>query len=183
MPDDKYCLCCGEYVPVNTITRDGNLELTCIYCGFVLDVARPGVRQMLQYVVTADDCGLTRDLLKSMLLTRRLAREITAVQNGREFVAVVAKRLTDRLPLSLVILDMQMPVMDGVTAARVMRTVEGTLGGAKTPILFFSAQKSDESLKRQLEVFAPASYVNKGSDADPLQLIERIDQLIAHLQR
>jgi hypothetical protein len=33
-----------------------------------------------------------------------------------------------------------------------------------------------------LEALAPASYVNKGSDADPEQLIERIDQLVIHLQ-
>jgi hypothetical protein len=41
MAQEKHCLCCGEQVPVNTVTRDGNIELTCVYCGFVLDVARP----------------------------------------------------------------------------------------------------------------------------------------------
>jgi hypothetical protein len=48
--------------------------------------------------------------------------------------------------------------------------------------VFFSARKCDEALKRQLELLAPASYVNKGSDGDPAQLIERIDQLISRLQ-
>jgi hypothetical protein len=34
MLDEKYCICCGETVPFNTTTRNGNLELTCVYCGF-----------------------------------------------------------------------------------------------------------------------------------------------------
>jgi hypothetical protein len=63
-----------------------------------------------------------------------------------------------------------------------MRTVEGKYEVAKTPILFFSGRKCDEDLKRQLELFAPASYVNKASGADPGRLIERIEQLVTHLQ-
>jgi hypothetical protein len=62
MAEDKYCVCCGENVPVNTVSRDGNLELTCVYCGFVLDVARPGARRTLERVLTADDSEFTREL-------------------------------------------------------------------------------------------------------------------------
>ena len=70
----------------------------------------------------------------------------------------------------------------GVGTFWIMRSVETSHQKAKTPILFFSGQKCDEGLKRQIERFAPASYVNKGSDPDPEQLIDRIDQLVAHLQ-
>ena len=38
MPDTRFCVCCGEEVPYNRIARDGTTELTCQYCGFVLDV-------------------------------------------------------------------------------------------------------------------------------------------------
>jgi CheY-like chemotaxis protein len=182
MPDDKYCICCGENVPANTIMRDGNIELTCLYCGFVLDVTRPGARKELECVLTADDSPLTRDLLRGMLLKRQLARDVVSVENGQAFVAAFTQRVTANQPLSLVILDLEMPVMDGITAARIIRTVETKCGVAKTPILFFSGRKCDDGFKRQLEALAPASYVNKGSDADPEQLIERIDQLVIHLQ-
>lgn len=190
MPDDKYCICCGENVPVNTITRDGNIELTCIYCGFVLDVAKPAAHRAAEepteiptYVLTADDSTLTRDLLRSMLLKHELAREVESVADGQAFIAAFTNRLTEGRGVTLAILDLNMPVMDGITAARLMRTVESKFGPSKTPILFFSAQKSDEHLKRQLELLAPARYVNKGSDGDPEQLIQRIGELIADLQR
>lgn len=182
MAEEKHCICCGETVPVNTIMRDGNLELTCIYCGFVLDIAKPAARRVLECVLTADDSALTRDLLKSLLFKRQLARQVIAVENGQAFVEVFTQRVTANQPPSLVILDLEMPVMDGITAARVMRTVEGKYEVAKTPILFFSGRKCDEDLKRQLELFAPASYVNKASRADPGRLIERIEQLVTHLQ-
>lgn len=182
MAQEKYCLCCGEQVPVNTITRDGNIEMTCVYCGFVLDVARPGSRKALECILTADDSAVTRDLLKGMLVNKKLASTVISFENGQAFVAAFTKRLAEQQPVDLVILDVQMPVMDGIAAARLMRSVETSHQKAKTPILFFSGQKCDEGLKRQIERFAPASYVNKGSDPDPEQLIDRIDQLVAHLQ-
>src|SRR5450759_3433034 len=37
MEELKYCLCCGEEVPVNVVVRSGWRELTCVYCGFTLE--------------------------------------------------------------------------------------------------------------------------------------------------
>ncbi len=182
MAEGKYCICCGENVPVNTLMRDGNLEMTCIYCGFVLDVAKPAARKVLECVLTADDSGLTRDLLRGLLLKRQLALQVISTEDGQAFVDAFTQRVTANQPPNLVILDLEMPIMDGITAARVMRTVEGKHKVAKTPILFFSGRKCDEDFKRQLELFAPASYVNKCSGSDPGQLMERIDQLVTHLQ-
>jgi CheY-like chemotaxis protein len=182
MAQEKHCLCCGEQVPVNTVTRDGNVELTCVYCGFVLDVARPGSRKALECILTADDSGVTRDIVQGMLVNKKLANTVISFEDGQAVVAAFTKRLAEHQPVDVVILDVQMPVMDGITAARLIRSVEADHQKAKTPILFFSAQKCDEDLKRQIERFAPASYVNKGSDPDPEQLADRIDQLVAHLQ-
>lgn len=183
MAEDKYCICCGENVPVNTITRDGNLELTCLYCGFVVDVAkrRPVVPRTLECVLTADDSASTRELLKGLLVARRLAKTVLAVENGQACVAEFTKQVAEGKAPSLVILDLEMPVMDGVAAARIVRAVEAKFQSVKTPILFFSARKCDEALKRQLELLEPASYVNKGAGGDPAQLIERVSQLISRL--
>lgn len=182
-PKNRYCICCGDEVPSNTLQREGKVELTCVYCGFVLDVtlevgpAAPAAACIL----TADDAEMTRELLSGMLVKNRLAREVVSVENGQEFITALTKRLAGNLPVDLAILDLQMPVMDGITAARVMRAVEEKYRVEKTPILFFSARKCDETLKQQLSLFAPASYINKGTEADPLKLVERIDQLITYL--
>lgn len=181
MPGGRYCICCGENVPVNTVSRDGNTELTCVFCGFVIDVARPSARRTLECVLTADDSEFTRELLKGLLVKRELAKIVVAVENGQACVAEFTKRITDGQAPNLVILDLEMPGMDGVSAARVVRAIEPKFQAGKTPILFFSARKCDEALKHQLELLAPASYVNKGSDGDPEQLIERIEQLINRL--
>jgi CheY-like chemotaxis protein len=179
--ETKYCLCCGERVPFNKITRDGKSEKTCVFCGFVLDVAIEEEDRIAACIVTADDAELTRELLKGMLLKKKLARSVISTENGQEFVASVMKRMSENLPVDLVILDLEMPVMDGITAARVMRAVEVNYRTAKVPILFFSARKCDEALKQQLSFFSPASYVNKGNETDPAKLAERIDQLVGHL--
>jgi len=181
--ENKYCLCCGEDVPVNTITRQGKLETTCVYCGFVLDVSMAEEGSTADCIITADDVAMTRDLLKAMLLNKKLTQSVVTTGNGQEFVAAFTRRLAAKEPVSLVILDLEMPVMDGITAARVMRAVEANYGPAKVPILFFSARICDETLKQQLSLFKPARYVNKGNDSDTGDLVKRIDQLVGYLLR
>jgi len=194
MPDEKYCTCCGEDVPTNTIMRDGNAELTCMYCGFVLEVARPGgrpasppappppPRPALDYVLAADDSHVARDLIKRLLLQKPIAKEVVTLPDGQELVGALTRRLTDQQPIALVILDLEMPTMDGLTAARVVRTVEAKFGVPKVPILFFSGRKCDDALKQQLELFAPAGYMNKVADGDPERLAERMAGVVGTLR-
>jgi len=182
MPEEnKYCLCCGEEVPVNRIARQGKVELTCVYCGFVLNVAMDEEKAVAECVLTADDVELTRNLLKGMLLNKKLAQSVVTTNNGREFIEAFSKRLAAGEPVNLAILDLEMPEMDGIGAARVMRALESKHGTARVPILFFSARKCDEALKQQLVLFSPARYVNKGNDTDTADLVERIDQLVGYL--
>ena len=76
-----------------------------------------------------------------------------------------------------------MPVMDGLTAARLMRSLETQNSVPPTPIVFFSAEKADDNLRRQMENLDPANYVNKGSDPDPDKLVARVESLIGYLMR
>ncbi|TAJ96769.1 MAG: response regulator [Candidatus Manganitrophaceae bacterium] len=178
--ETKYCLCCGENVPWNRIVRDGNEELTCIYCGFILG-ATPLPAKTAKCIITVDDVAFVNDLLKGMLINKGLADTVMTAGNGQEFIALFNARLTAKQPVDMVILDLEMPVMDGISAARMMRALEGKYQVAKSPILFFSARKSDETLKKQLGVFSPASYVNKGTSSGMDGLVERVDQLVTHL--
>jgi len=178
--DVKFCVCCGEDVPYSRIKRDEKEELTCVYCGFVLDIAE-GQSQAASCIVTVDDSSSVRDLLKGMLVNKGIAQTVIASENGQEFIGVFNKRLADHQPVDMVILDLEMPVMDGISAARMMRSMEDKYQTKRTPILFFSARKCDDSLKKQLGIFTPAVYVNKGPSTHPDDLVNRIDQLVTYL--
>ena len=91
------------------------------------------------------------------------------------------KRLAEKLPVNLAILDIEMPVLDGIKAAMGMRAIEKQHQSDRIPILFFSARKCDETLKNQLALFSPARYVNKGNADDPESLATRVDQLVSYL--
>ena len=191
MTEEMYCMTCGENVPVNTISRDGNMERACVHCGFVIEVAKgvakpnaiskPNTRRALELVLTADDSEFTRTLLKDLLVQRQLATTVVSVDNGQALVGEFTKRLVEGHAPSLVILNLEMPVLDGVSTARILRSVEAKFRDAKTPILFFSARQCDDELRRQFDLLAPASYVSKGADGDPAQLIDHIEQMVTHL--
>lgn len=181
MADRKYCLCCGEDVPFNRVEREGRTELTCAFCGFTLDVEEEPPPARGSTIFLADDSRVTRDLLHGILLSRGIAPDVRSFPDGTAFVSAVSKLFSDHQTLSLAILDLNMPGMDGLTAARTLRALEGQFGLERTPLIFFSSVKCDEDLRRQLVATAPASYVNKGSDSEPDRLVERIDRLISYI--
>jgi CheY-like chemotaxis protein len=186
--ETKYCLCCGEDVPYNTISRQGQDQETCQYCGFVLNIKKEEIKKKketvtVDCVLLADDSPLTRDIIKAMLLQKKVAESVLAFNDGQQLVSEFTKRLTGQAPVTMIILDLQMPVMDGITTARIVRNLEEKFKNPRIPILFFSARKCDEPLKKQMALFSPAVYLNKGSDTDPEILLERVDQLMSYILR
>ncbi|MBI3609094.1 MAG: hypothetical protein HY204_00115 [Nitrospirae bacterium] len=67
---------------------------------------------------------MTRFLLEGALLKMKLTQSVVTTKNGREFVASFTKRLAENKSVDLVILNLEMPAMGGITAARVMRAME-----------------------------------------------------------
>ena len=137
MADRKYCLCCGEDVPFNRVQREGRTELTCAFCGFTLDVAEEPLPARGSTIFLADDSRVTRDLPARILLSRGIAPDVRSFPDGTAFVSAVSKLFSDHQTLSLAILDLNMPGMDGLTAARTLRALEGQLGLERTPLIFF----------------------------------------------
>lgn len=177
----KYCLCCGEEVPYNVVERQERRELTCTYCGFTLDVENlwEDIKVSIEtYALIAEDSDFARKLLKELVLKKKLASEAIAVTNGLELITEFTKFMKKNIKASFAIIDLNMPVMDGLTAARTLRALEDKEGIPKVPFVFFSAVKADESLKKQMELLAPAHYMNKGSDPDPESLIKRVQGLL-----
>jgi len=177
----RYCLCCGEAVPYNVVERNERRELTCLYCGFTLDVENlwEDVKVSIEtYAYIAEDSDFVRNLLKELVLKKRLASEVIAVTNGLELITEYTKLMKKNISSSFAIIDLNMPVMDGITAARTLRALEEKEGILRIPIVFFSGVKADEGLKKQMELLSPAHYMNKGSDPDPENLIKRVHGLL-----
>ncbi|GGW42272.1 hypothetical protein GCM10011452_33310 [Gemmobacter lanyuensis] len=97
-------------------------------------VAEPEQHPALR-VLVADDDGLNRDLAAARL--ERLGLSVITAANGAEAVRAV---LEDRI--DLVLMDHQMPVMDGIEAARRIRAL-GTARG-EVPILAVSGAEDDD---------------------------------------
>ncbi|OIP60909.1 MAG: hypothetical protein COT35_10335 [Nitrospirae bacterium CG08_land_8_20_14_0_20_52_24] len=184
MGDAQYCLCCGENVPTNMVYRDGNTEITCLYCGFVLGLKEKEGGAMADCILTADDSSTIRNLMTQILKEKGLAREVLSFENGMVFLTEFNKRISSEKGVNLVILDLQMPVLDGLKAAMTLRAIEKKKMGPsskKVPIIFFSARKCDEFLKKQLSQCTPAVYFNKGETPDPTAIADRINHLVSYI--
>lgn len=213
MEDTKYCICCGEDVPYNRIERNEQVELTCNYCGFPLSAdeeqqvvpmedltqtpeqAAPKAAQAatpaaapsadkFDYILFADDSKFTRKLVMDLLLEKNLADNIIDFENGLELTSGFAKLVSENKTLdAAIIIDINMPVMDGISAAKFIRNIESQKGIPHLPIAFFSSVKADEKLREVMLELAPANYVNKASDPDPDKLVERVEQLLAYFMQ
>jgi CheY-like chemotaxis protein len=177
----KYCLCCDEDVPYNVVIRNERRELTCTFCGFTLDVENLWEEKKSKsktYALLAEDSPFTRKLLKGVIQKKAIATEVIDASNGLEFVSAYTKLMNENILPLFVILDLNMPIMDGLTAARTIRALEEQKGIPKVPIVFFSSIKADDSLRKQMQLLAPANYINKGTSSEPEKLAHRIEVLL-----
>ncbi|MBI1406850.1 MAG: response regulator [Caulobacter sp.] len=94
-------------------------------------------------VLVADDHPTNRKVIELML---EGAAEVVCVENGLEAVDAVAVR-----PFDLVLMDMQMPVMDGLTAIQRIRSRE-TEG--RMPIIMLTANALPEHVAASLQAGA-----------------------------
>ena len=205
MEDTKYCLCCGEQVPFSVVVRQGRRELNCVYCGFTLDVhnldepdapvvtvdaspAEPVPEPAPSapsagegYALVADDSRFTRTIIEALLKEKNFSAHVLSFENGLELISAYSKLLAEKKIIDFAIIDLNMPVMDGLTSARTIRALETQNRAHVAPIVFFSAEKCGEDLKQQMARMEPANYVNKGSDPDPDKLAQRVEYLLAYL--
>ena len=98
-------------------------------------------------VLLADDHPANRKVIEVML--SQTAMDLTAVVDGAEAVRAYGEDDWD-----LVLMDMQMPVMDGLTATREIRTLEIERGRLRTPILMLTANAMDEHVEAGREAGA-----------------------------
>lgn len=87
-------------------------------------------------VLYAEDSTASRIVTTAML--KRMGLEVDAVEDGE-----LALRYAEKSSYDVILLDIEMPVMDGVTAARGIRALGGRT--SKTPILALSAFLADST--------------------------------------
>ena len=88
-------------------------------------------------VLLAEDHPTNRKVVELILSAADV--ELTTVENGLE--AVQACETAD---FDVILMDMQMPVMDGLTAIRRIRAMEAAAGRARTPIVALTANALPE---------------------------------------
>lgn len=108
-------------------------------------------------ILIVDDEPMARNLLRLMLV--RDGFDVIEATDGRDALA----KLERNLP-SLVILDVMMPIMDGLTLCRTMRARPEM---ADIPVIMLSARTDAKSRREGLAAGA-TRYLNKPITADQL---------------
>jgi len=91
-------------------------------------------------VLVADDHPT--NLTVARLILEQLGADIATVSDGAQAVEASSRERFD-----VILMDMQMPVMDGLEATRRIREAEGLTGRARAPILMLSANAGPEHLR------------------------------------
>ena len=90
------------------------------------------VRPLSGKVLLVEDVPVNRVIAEQML--KALGLEVIEAEDGERALAMLAA-----CPVSLVLMDCQMPVMDGFTATQRVREREAAGGGPRTPIIALTA--------------------------------------------
>ncbi len=97
-------------------------------------------------VLVADDHPTNRKVVELMLAG---VADIVTVENGLEAVEMYGLA-----PPDLVLMDMQMPVMDGLEAVRRIRALEASTGAPRAPIIMLTANARPEHIRASREAGA-----------------------------
>jgi len=116
-------------------------------------------------LIVDDEPALRRSIMRHL---RRLGYQLFEAGNGKEAVEQFAQVGPD-----LVLLDVMMPVMDGVTACETIRTLPG---GARAYIIILSAKAEIKDRARGIRAGAD-TYQTK--PFEPTRLIEVVEQGLA----
>ncbi|MBK8989129.1 MAG: response regulator [Chloroflexi bacterium] len=117
-------------------------------------------------VMVVDDEPMTRTLLQLMLAPADC--EVTEAEDGLDALEKIEQNLPD-----LVILDVMMPQMDGITLCRALRENAAT---AVLPIILLSAKTSPEAVQEGLLAGAN-KYLTKPVARH--ELVSSIEELMA----
>jgi DNA-binding NarL/FixJ family response regulator len=115
-------------------------------------------------VILADDHLVVRAGLKALLAANRDIEVVGEAANGLEALALV-----ERLKPDVVVLDLDMPVMDGIAATR-----ELAKRGTSTRVLILTMHSEDEYLVALLEAGAAGYLVKNAADRELVDAVRAV---------
>ena len=113
-------------------------------------------------VLVAEDTATGRQIIRAHLEGEGF--ELTFAEDGAQAVALTRERAFD-----VVLMDLRMPVMDGLEAIRTIRADEG--GRTRTPIVVVSANDSSADMRASHEAGADAHLSKPVSRMDIIGVV------------
>ncbi len=181
-----FCQQCKENVLTYTVMRNGRQEICCLYCGLPIMINETETKESSgiskketseinkRTVFYADDSTFMRELLKDIFLNNNITDSFHSFENGEILIEEYTKKLIENLPVSLIILDIKMPYISGISVGIAIRAIERAFKSKPVPILFFSVKQADEELQKFFLHASPAYYLNKGASTDIEDLEKRL---------
>ena len=120
-------------------------------------------------VLLADDHPANRTVVEVVL--RQIDVELLSVENGAEAVQAFRKATFD-----VILMDLQMPVMDGLTAIREIRAFEAAEARPRTPILAVTANALAEHVAASR---AAGADLHIAKPIVPMALLSAISEHVA----
>jgi len=177
-----YCPACGEDVDtfkmLQTHYNPPVEESCCITCGMTIEEPEGASVSSGGTILIAEDSQMLREMLTDVVQTKKLADKVIPCEHGVKLITAATEMAIAREPVKLMMLDVSMPVLNGINAAIAFRGVEDAFKLSRTPIVFFTGHKCDENFKKILQYCKPAFYVNKGAVSRPDELANRITSVI-----
>jgi CheY-like chemotaxis protein/HPt (histidine-containing phosphotransfer) domain-containing protein len=115
-------------------------------------------------VLLAEDTLANQKIVKNILTKRGHAVEIA--RNGREVVEMIRSQ-----PFDIILMDVQMPIMDGFQATSAIRSLEAHLGH-RVPIIALTAHAMQGDRERCLAAGMDAYLVKPVSTSNLIELVE-----------
>lgn len=118
---------------------------------------------MAKRILLAEDDEDNRDLVSFVMKRSQMDIELLIAENGKEAVDLAVREIPD-----LILMDMQMPVMDGYQATQ---AIKGDSSTSHIPVIAFTAQAKPEDKARTLQVGCAEHY---SKPMDPEELLNVI---------
>jgi len=120
-------------------------------------------------VLLAEDHPTNRRVVELILDT--VGVDLTSVADGAQAVSAFNSQTFD-----LILMDMQMPVMDGLSAIRVIRRAEAERQAARTPIYVLTANAMKEHVSASLEAGADGHLAKPITPDRLLEVVAKVAQ-------
>ncbi len=136
------------------------------------DAAAPADETRRLRVLLADDHPVNRKVVEMILMQADV--ELTEVEDGAQ--ALQAVRDAD---FDVILMDMQMPVMDGLTATREVRLHEAAMGLPRTPVVMLTANALPEHIAAAEAAGADRHLAKPFDAAELLDLVATLPGAVA----